>query len=105
VACSDAYAVGGFAESAFGTADISPPEATVRALKARVEASVAEVEPWVSSSFGHLIRLLKVEAAILMLDKAEEQKAVREKRLRRGEDGGYGATKDQSGGGSTMVKG
>ena len=54
---NDAYAVVGFAESEFGiTADLSPPEATVRALTARVEASVAEVEPVVSSSFGHLIR-------------------------------------------------
>ena len=73
VGSDDAYAVVGFAKSEFGTdADLSPPEATVRALTARVEASVAEVEIVVSSSFGHLIRLLKVEAAIPKLDKADD---------------------------------
>ena len=102
VGSDDAYAVVGFAKSEFGTdADLSPPEATVRALTARVEASVAEVEPVVSSSFGHLIRLLKVEADILKLDKADVEKEIRANRLRRGEDGGYGATKEKSGGGFT----
>ena len=95
VASSDAYAVVGFAKSEFGTADISPPEATVRALTASVEASVAEVEPVVSSSFGHLIRLLKVEADIKVVDKHEAEKAARANRLRRGKDGGYGATEEE----------
>ena len=94
---SDAYVKVGFAESEFGHVDVdpSPPEATVRALTARVEASVAEVEPVVSSSFGHLIRLLKIEAAITKLDKADAEKEERENRLRRGKDGGYGATEEQ----------
>ena len=91
---SDAYVKVGFAESEFGHVDVdpSPPEATVRALAARVKASVEEATAVVSSSFGHLIRLLKVEAAIKSIDKADAEKEERENRLRRGKDGGYGAT-------------
>ena len=85
----------GYAESEFGTADPSPPEATVRALVARVEASVAKVNDVVSPAFHHFVRLLKMEAVIKVVDKYEAEKAARANRLRRGKDGGYGATEEE----------
>jgi len=92
---SDAYAKVGFAKSEFGTADPSPPEATVRALTARVEASVAKVKDVVSPAFHHFVRLLKMKAVIKDVDKYEAEKAARVNRLRRGKDGGYGATEEE----------
>ena len=85
----------GYAESGFGTADPSPPEATVRALAARVEANIAEVEAVVLPAFSHLVLLLKVQAVVPKLDQADADKAARSNRLRRGKDGGYGATEDE----------
>jgi hypothetical protein len=85
----------GYAESEFGTADPSPPEATVRALVARVEASVAKVNDVVSPAFHHFVRHLKMEAVIKVVDKYEAEKAARANRLRRGKDGGYGATEEE----------
>ena len=91
----DSFAKVGYAKSELGTWEPPVPEATVEAFTAEVQASVAEVEAVVSSSLGHLIRLLKIEAAMKEFDKAEEEKKKRMELARRGKSGGYLASNDQ----------
>jgi hypothetical protein len=91
----DSLAVVGFAKSEFGDFKPPIPEATVEAFASVIQTSVAKVNDVVSPAFPHLVRLLKMEAVIKVIDKAEADKAARANRLRRGKDGGYGATEEE----------
>ena len=91
----DSLAVVGFAKSEFGDFKPPIPEATVEAFTSVIQISVAKVNDVVSPAFHHLVRLLKMEAVIKVVDKHEAEKAARANRLRRGKDGGYGATEDE----------
>jgi hypothetical protein len=93
----DSYVGGGYAKSDFGTANPPIPEATAKAFAAAVLTSVNEANAVVSSAFGHFVRLLKAQAVVPDLDKADADKKGRAERLCRGEDGGYGATKSAPG--------
>ena len=91
----DSLAVVGFAKSEFGGFKPPIPEATVEAFASVIQTSVAKVNDVVSPAFPHLVRLLKMEAVIKVVDKYEAEKAARVNRLRRGKDGGYGATEEE----------
>ena len=86
------YVKGGFAGSEFGTADPSPPEATVQAIVACVRHNIVESKAVVVPVFGALIRLLKIEAMIPKLKKADKQKKQRMKLARQGKSGEYVAS-------------
>ena len=90
----DSFAKGGYAKSEFSQTDPPVPEATVKAFAAVVQTSVDAANALVLPHFGPLIRLLKAEIEIPRLDKVDAEKEERAKRLRHGEDGGYGATDD-----------
>jgi len=90
----DSFAKVGFAKSEFSTWEPPVPEATVKAFTAEVQASVVKIKDLVFPAFRHLVRLLKMEAVIKTVDKYETEKAARAIRLRRGKDGGYGATEE-----------
>jgi hypothetical protein len=91
----DSFAVVGFDKSEFGDFKPPIPEGTVKAFASVVQISVAKVNDVVSPAFRHLVRLLKMEAVIKVVDKYEAKKAARANRLRRGKDGGYGATEEE----------
>ena len=91
----DSFAVVGFDKSEFGDFKPPIPEGTVKAFASVVQISVAKVNDVVSPAFHHLVRLLKMEAVIKVVDKYEAEKAARANRLRRGKDGGYGATEEE----------
>jgi hypothetical protein len=97
VAHENSYVEGGYTGSEFGTSNPPIPKATAKAFAAAVLTSVKEANAVVSSAFGHFVRLLKAQAMVPDLDKAEADKKGRAELLRRGEDGGYGATESNAG--------
>ena len=90
----DSYAKVGFAKSEFSGYNPPVPEATVKAFFAVIQISVAEVNAVVFPNFGHLVRWLKANAAIPLLDKADAAKEDRKQLILGGKDGGYGAVKE-----------
>ena len=87
---NDSYAKVGYAGSEFFTHAKPPvPEATVKAFAAVVQIRVDETNAVVFPAFGHLIRWLKANTEIPLLDEAAEKKQMRMVRARQGKSGGY----------------